>query len=593
MVDFINNSWTAFHAVQSCVKTLSAAGFIPLSEREEWSLVPGGKYYVIRNQSALVAFAVGGRYRSGNGFAIIGAHTDSPCIKLKPLTKLTRGGYLELAVQTYGGGLWHTWFDRDLGLAGRVVVRRPANKKNKKNKNKSMAQQQQQQQQQVGDEDEKKEEEEEEEEEDTIREELVRIDRPIARIPMLAIHLNRTIGTDGFKPNAESHLAPLLSTLIKAELMKPSEKKKTSKKNNNNKATSGVRKTGDSSGVSDEQEKGEEEDEEEEEGQVNVIMTVKNDTQSSGKPATQQTDHHHPLLLSILSKELKCAPEDILDFELQLCDVQPAVIGGALEEFIFAGRLDNLAMSWCATEALAATCSNNNSNKGMSGKRSTSSGSLEEEACVRCVALFDNEEVGSVSAQGAGGSFMMDVVTRVSIALGQGREGAVERTKQRSFLVSADMAHALHPNYMDKHESLHQPALHKGLVIKHNANQRYATSSVSASLFREVARRVGLPVQEFVVRQDCGCGSTIGPILSSGTGIRTVDVGAPQLSMHSIREMCGTDDIHFARQHFEGFFTYFTAVDASMNSQGSAARQQQQQREGGKKARRRGGGRKE
>ena len=141
---------------------------------------------------------------------------------------------------------------------------------------------------------------------------------------------------------------------------------------------------------------------------------------------------------------------------------------------------------------------------------------------------------------------------------------AAARSARSSFLVSADMAHALHPNYSDRHEPDHKPLFGKGLVIKHNANQRYATDALSAALFREVGARSAafgpIPSQEFCVRSDMGCGSTIGPILSSGLGVRTVDVGAPQLSMHSIREMCAVEDVSFLKTFFfffSGFFSFF------------------------------------
>jgi aspartyl aminopeptidase len=192
---------------------------------------------------------------------------------------------------------------------------------------------------------------------------------------------------------------------------------------------------------------------------------------------------------------------------------------------------------------------------------------LKEETGVRMIALFDNEEVGSDSTAGAGGTVLSDALRRTTVALckGDGGEGLVERTLRNSFLVSADMAHALHPNYMDKHEDNHQPKMHQGMVVKHNANQRYATTAVTAMLFRECAALDGIPTQEFVVRNDMGCGSTIGPILSAQMGVRTVDVGVPQLSMHSIREMCGTEDIDICFRHFTAFFDNFATVDAGMD----------------------------
>ena len=164
---------------------------------------------------------------------------------------------------------------------------------------------------------------------------------------------------------------------------------------------------------------------------------------------------------------------------------------------------------------------------------------------------------------------MFESIKRAAAALSKsfpnaGGEGLIERTVRNSFLVSADMAHALHPNYMDKHEDNHQPKMHKGMVVKHNANQRYATTAVTAYLFRECAKMENVPTQDFVVRNDMGCGSTIGPIIAAGVGIRTVDVGIPQLSMHSVREMCGTEDIDICFRHFTAFYQNFSAVDATV-----------------------------
>uniref|UniRef100_A0A151UFB9 Aspartyl aminopeptidase n=2 Tax=Cajanus cajan TaxID=3821 RepID=A0A151UFB9_CAJCA len=179
------------------------------------------------------------------------------------------------------------------------------------------------------------------------------------------------------------------------------------------------------------------------------------------------------------------------------------------------------------------------------------------------VALFDHEEVGSNSAQGAGSPVMLNAVTRVTNSFSTS-SNLLEKAVQRSFLVSADMAHALHPNYMEKHETNHQPKLHGGLVIKTNANQRYATNVVTSFIFREIASKHNLPVQDFVVRNDVSCGSTIGPILASGVGIRTVDVGAPQLSMHSIREICAVDDVKYSYEHFKAFYQEVTHLDGKM-----------------------------
>ncbi|KAM3257447.1 hypothetical protein ACQJBY_049635 [Aegilops geniculata] len=259
LVDFLNASPTAFHAVDEAKRLLKAAGFEQLSEREEWSgLQPGRKYFFTRNHSAIVAFAIGAKYVAGNGFHIIGAHTDSPCLKLKPVSKITKGGYLEVGVQTYGGGLWYTWFDRDLTIAGRVLVR---------------------------------------EKKDGVvsyGHKLVRVQEPIMRIPTLAIHLDRTISSEGLKINNQNHLVPVLGTLIKHEMQKLVE------------------------------------------GNV------------PGESSGGENTKHHPLLLQLIAKEANCEVDEICDFELQLCDTQPSVVAGAMKEFIFSGRLDNLCMSFCS-----------------------------------------------------------------------------------------------------------------------------------------------------------------------------------------------------------------------------------------------------
>lgn len=453
LLDYLNESWTQFHATAEAKRQLIAAGYQLLNENDEWDLKPGGRYLFTRNMSCLVAFAIGEKYRGGNGFHVIAAHTDSPCLKLKPKSASSKSGYLMLNVQTYGGGLWHTWFDRDLSLAGRVIVR---------------------------------------EKDGSFSHKLIKLKRPILRVPTLAIHLDRTVNKDGFKPNLETHLIPLLATKLEDTSLDPKDKSNISKA------------------------------------------------------------AHHPLLMQILSDELCCGIEDIASVELNVCDTQPSCLGGANNEFIFSGRLDNLASSYCALRALVDSCG--------------TPGDLKSEHAIRMIALFDNEEVGSESAQGAGAPTMFEAMRRIVSCLAQEYvEGAFERAIRHSFLVSADMAHGVHPNFIDKHEEHHRPELQKGLVIKHNANQRYATSGVTAFLFKEVARIHNLPTQEFVVRNDMGCGSTIGPILASGVGIRTVDCGIAQLSMHSIREVCGKEDIDIAYQHFKAFYQTFSSVDIKLN----------------------------
>ncbi|KAL9317869.1 hypothetical protein ACSQ67_014386 [Phaseolus vulgaris] len=512
LLQYLNHSWTQFHATAEAKRQLLAAGFHMLNENQDWDLKPGGRYFFTRNMSCLVAFAVGEKYNVGDGFHVIAAHTDSPCLKLKPKTASCKCNYSMVNVQTYGAGLWYTWFDRDLSVAGRVILRNGHN---------------------------------------SFVHKLVKVDRPILRIPTLAIHLDRyilltdtvagilvqaeatllcfltfklfnycrllciktvllkhaassrsylhllfvllfsTVNQDGFKPNLETHLLPLLS--IKSEDTSLESKEK------------------------------------------NTALSSKS--------------YHHSLLMQVLSDELNCDVDDIVNVELNVCDTQPSCLGGGNNEFIFSGRLDNLASSYCALRALIDSCE--------------SPGNLASDHAIRMVALFDNEEVGSGSIQGAGAPTMFQAMRRIvgDLANNYVGEGSFERTIRQSFLVSADMAHGVHPNFMDKHEELHRPELQKGLVIKHNANQRYATSGITSFLFKEVGKIHNLPTQDFAVRNDMGCGSTIGPILASGVGIRTVDCGIAQLSMHSIREMCGKEDIDIAYKHFKAFYQSFSSVD--------------------------------
>lgn len=257
------------------------------------------------------------------------------------------------------------------------------------------------------------------------------------------------------------------------------------------------------------------------------------------------TTRHHMALVEELAKSLNVSPDTIRDFELCLFDTQPAQIGGVYEEFIFSPRLDNLCMTHSVITGLINS--------------STDTESIKNDSYVRIAASFDHEEVGSNSIAGAGSTMLEEVMHRLV------PDATIfPAIIRKSFLVSADMAHAIHPNHSGVHEENHRPAMHSGVVIKQNTNQRYATNAATALAFREIARRAGVPLQDFCVRQDAGCGSTIGPIVATRIGIRTVDIGVPQLSMHSIREMCGTGDVQHSLNFFEAYFKNYPSVDNSI-----------------------------
>ncbi|KAH7916207.1 peptidase M18 [Hygrophoropsis aurantiaca] len=456
-ITFVNASPTPFHAVHNAAVRLEAAGFRKISEKDDWEkdLKPQGKYYFTRNQSSLLAFTIPKNWKQGAGLSIVATHVDSPNLKVRPVSKRSKLGYLQVGVETYGGGIWHSWLDRDLSLAGRIVVT-----------------------QQDG----------------TFKSKLVKIDRPLLRIPTLAIHLDRDINT-AFKFNQETEFVPILG-LIAGQLNSPSE------------------------------------------GEDSEKLPSVNTTAASIQA------NHHPALLSVLAQELSVAAEEIHDFELSLYDTQPAVLGGINNEFIFSPRMDNLVSSFCAVEAI--------------------SGHVAEpaftalEGNVNCIALFNHEEIGSVSTSGAESSLIPSLLHRLSPTA-----ALLSQSVSRSFLVSADMGHAVHPNYSSKHEDNHRPVMNGGIVVKTNAKQRYASDAIGTFLVRKLVERRGGKVQEFEVRNDMACGSTVGPMLSK-LGIRTVDVGNAMLSMHSIRETAGSYDVQNAIDLFSSFFEGFSEVDRAL-----------------------------
>ena len=406
LISFLRSSPTAFHAAAAAAALLAEQGFVRLDEQAAWGRLPAGKYFVLRNESSLIGFT----WSDSAPFRMIGAHTDSPGLKLKPKPLRREQGCLQLAVEIYGGALLRPWFDRELSVAGRAAWQ---------DKNGG------------------------------LRSALLDFQRPVAIIPSLAIHLNREANKQQ-EINAQTDMAPLIG--LAAET------------------------------VADFQE--------------------------------------------LLREELRrCCPgadpAGIIDHELFLYDPAPPALTGLNGEFITGARLDNLVSCFAAVQAL----------------RSADSG-------LNClIVLNDHEEVGSVSAAGAQGPFLRDVLERL-LPEAEERQAAL----RGSFFISADNAHAVHPNFAAKHDALHLPQLGKGPVIKFNANQRYATTAASAARFRQLCAEAGVPAQDFVSRSDMGCGSTIGPLTAAGIGVETVDVGIPSLAMHSVRETAASVDCwHFCR----------------------------------------------
>ncbi|NND67977.1 MAG: M18 family aminopeptidase [Halioglobus sp.] len=417
--DFLGAATTPFHAVRVLAARLEAAGFRRLLDDEAWELEPGGRFYLTRNDSSLIAFTLATDGSPTDGFRMVGAHTDSPCLMLKPAPELLRQGYWQLGVQVYGGALLNPWFDRDLSLAGRVSYRDASG---------------------------------------GLGTALVDFRDPIAVIPSLAIHLDREANKNR-SVNAQEHTVPILA-------------------------------------------RGSEED----------------------------APDLNALLLEQIRRENPAAePSAVLDWELSFYDTQPAARVGLRGEFLASARLDNLLSCYTGLVGLLAADGSAN-------------------ALLVC---NDHEEVGSMSASGAQGPFLLSVLRRLG-----GDEAGFAALVERSMMISADNAHGIHPNYADKHDEKHGPLLNGGPVIKTNANQRYASNSETSGLFRLLAAEENVPVQNFVVRSDMACGSTIGPITAGVTGIRTLDIGVPTFAMHSIRELAGAADAANLARILQRFFAH-------------------------------------
>ena len=409
LLNFIDISPSPWHAVDTVASRLMEAGYVALQEATPWELEAGKSYYVVRGGASIIAFTLGKNALTQSGFRIVGAHTDSPSLRLKPNTAHAENSILRLGVEVYGGPILATFTDRDLSLAGRITVRDVDG--------------------------------------DGYKTHLVKFDNPLLRLPNLAIHMNREVNEQGLKLNKQTEL-PLIFGLIEEAL------------------------------------------------------------------------GAEPTFLNTLAEQLKVKASDILTWELNVFDTQKGVFWGVDNAFIADSQLDNLASCHAALTALIATKN-------------------PDSTCI--CALFDHEEVGSESATGASGSFLADIINRISSNLGLAEE-ARQQAMAMSFFISADMAHAYHPNFANAYEPCHRVMVNAGPVIKTNANHRYSTSADTAARFIHLCERAGVPYQQYAHRTDLGCGSTIGPIVAANLGIASVDVGSPMWAMHSLRESAGALD---------------------------------------------------
>jgi aspartyl aminopeptidase len=420
LLNFLQASPTPFHATSSMVSILLSAGYTELFEDQAWQLAEQAGYFIRRNDSSIIAIWIADKTQA---LRLVGAHTDSPCLKVKPNANLSGKGYFQLGVEVYGGALLAPWFDRDLSLAGRVHARIDGK----------------------------------------IESVMVNFERAIATVPSLAIHLDRE-ANKGRTINPQTQLPPVLSI----------------------------------AGASDKNKN------------LNSILMAEVSKQLSKAKAGSEENL-----------------ESILDYELFFYDTQPPAIIGLDNEFIASARLDNLLSCFIGLQSLLE--SDNSQNK--------------------LLICTDHEEVGSASACGAQGPFLQQVIERIWPS-NEDRN----RIIAGSMMISADNAHGIHPNFSDRHDQNHGPMLNQGPVIKVNANQRYATNSLTSAIFKQLCDDVAVKYQTFVTRTDMGCGSTIGPITASEVGIETIDIGVPTFGMHSIRELAGSEDAFELTKVLKHFF---------------------------------------
>ncbi len=428
MLRFIEGCPSMFHTTAAIAARLEAVGFTELPEGAAWEVEPGGSYYVTRNGSSIIAFRVGARalaVRDRFHFQLAASHGDSPTFKIKSAGELAGPAeYRRLNVEAYGGMMDYTWFDRPLGIAGRALV----------------------------------------EEDGAVMSHLVHLDRDIAIIPSVAIHLNRDVN-GGFAPNRAGDLCPLVSAGVLGE------------------------------------------------GNLDALV----------------------------AHAVGAEPEQVLASDLFLVNRQQARVWGAADEFVSSPRIDDLMCAYASLEGFLTAANS---------------------ACVTVYCCFDNEEVGSNTKQGAMSTFLPDVLVRLMAALDMD-EGEYRRALSRSMLVSCDNAHALHPNSPSLHDAQNSCVLNGGPVIKEAANQHYCSDAFSRAVFVALCRRADVPFQTFANRSDMAGGSTLGNLSNMQASMHAVDMGCPQLAMHSSYETAGTRDVDLTIRAMQAFFGTDIRIDGA------------------------------
>lgn len=448
-IDFTYNNPTTFHVIKFAAKLLENHGFKYLVEKDSWDEnLDFGKYFTIRNGTNLVAFIVGKNWEYKNGVGAIASHVDSLTAKLKPASiKDNIEGFQLLGVAPYSGTLNHLWFDRDLGIGGKVLFR---------------------------------------DDDDKIKDILIdSTPNPIAKIPSLAPHF----GTPALGPfDKEDQAVPII-------------------------------------GYCDED--------------------TKEDDITDDEKKSPLYNKHSIHLLRYVAKLAKVKVSQLVQLDLDLFDVQKGTLGGLKEDFVFAPRLDDRLCSFAALWAIALFGENIN---------------CEEINTFSVLGLFDNEEVGSLSRQGAKGGLLESTIARAAYAHSYVNFNELRTLYANSIILSADVNHMFNPNFASVYMKNHSPKPNVGVTLSLDPNAHMATDVVGFAFIEELADKNGDKIQYFQIKNNSRSGGTIGPSLASQTGARTIDLGIAQLAMHSIRAATGSKDIGLGIKFFNGFYQNWRSV---------------------------------
>ena len=466
LLEFIGKSASMYHTVQNAAEYLEQAGFMQLKEGESWKVRNGGRYYVKRNNSSIIAFAIPAECREPY-FKIIASHSDSPTFAIKEIAELSGpADYIRLNVEAYGGMIDYTWLDRPLGIAGRVMVRT----------------------------------------EHGIESRLINIAKDILIIPSQCVHFNRDVNK-GMEFNRQVDLCPLFT---------------------------------------------------------------------AGSMTKGEFDE-------MIARAVGARAEDIMGRNLFLVNHQPGTVWGAADEFISSPKLDDLQCAFTSLKGfiLANGCGESDNTAAdtyaepdsaaadgavISEKKELQKGGCQctegESSGINVYACFDNEEVGSGTKQGALSTFLADTLKRIISGMGLSPED-YHMALARSFMISADNAHALHPNHPEKTDECNRPLMNHGIVIKENAAQKYVTDAFSRSIFKSICEKADVPYQTFANKSNVAGGSTLGNLSNTQVSIHAVDIGLAQLAMHSSYETAGARDSEYAVRAFETFYESEILIDGA------------------------------